>query len=96
MEILRAYDNQTLELISSNTDFTFSESDLQNGEIKLSIFSEVGSFLDSTALDSGLNDFYVKDIGVKCVIEEPWITVAETCEFIIALMILSKGIGIKN
>ena len=31
MEILRAYDNQTLELISSNTDFTFSESDLQNG-----------------------------------------------------------------
>ena len=61
MEILRAYDNQTLELISSNTDFTFSESDLQNGEIKLSIFSEVGSFLDSTALDSGLNDFYVKE-----------------------------------
>ena len=34
------------------------------------------------------NDFYVEDIGIKCVIEEPWITVAETCEFIIALMLL--------
>ena len=29
-------------------------------------------------------------MGIKCVIEEPWITVAETCEFIIALMIANK------
>ena len=34
--------------------------------------------------------FYVKGIGVKCVIEEPWITVAETCEFIIALVIVGR------
>ena len=26
-------------------------------------------------------------IGIKCVIEEPWVTVAETSEFIISLMI---------
>ena len=39
-------------------------------------------------IDKVFNDFYIEDIGVKCVIEEPWITVAETCEFIIALMIL--------
>ncbi len=32
-------------------------------------------------------DFYVKDIGIKCVIEEPWVTVAETSEFIISLML---------
>ena len=31
------------------------------------------------------NEFYIEGLGVKCVREEPWITVAETCEFIIAL-----------
>ena len=35
-------------------------------------------------------DFYVKDIGVKCVKHEPWVTVAETCEFIISLMIAGR------
>ncbi len=32
------------------------------------------------------NEFYIEGLGVKCVREEPWITVAETCEFIIALI----------
>ena len=31
-------------------------------------------------------DFYLDGIGIKCVIEEPWVTVAETGEFILALM----------
>ena len=31
-------------------------------------------------------DFYLDGIGIKCVIEEPWVTVAETSEFILALM----------
>ena len=35
-------------------------------------------------------DFYIKDIGIKCVVDEPWVTVAETCEFIISLMISGK------
>ena len=47
-------------------------------------------------IDKVFNDFYVKDIGVKCVIEEPWITVAETCEFIIALMISDRGEDAKK
>ena len=34
--------------------------------------------------------FYKEGLGVKCVIEEPWITVAETCEFIIALIIVGR------
>ena len=33
------------------------------------------------------SDFYVDGIGIKCVKEEPWITVAETSEFIISLVI---------
>ena len=32
-----------------------------------------------------VKEFYIEGLGVKCVREEPWITVAETCEFIIAL-----------
>ena len=31
-------------------------------------------------------DFYLDGIGIKCVIEEQWVTVAETSEFILALM----------
>jgi len=47
-------------------------------------------------IDRVFNDFYIKDIGIKCVIEEPWITVAETCEFIIALMISDRGEDAKK
>ena len=41
-------------------------------------------------------DFYIKDIGIKCVIEEPWVTVAETCEFIICLMISGRNDDAKK
>ena len=44
--------------------------------------NEIKSYLDKI-----FKDFYVKDIGIKCVIEEPWVTVAETSELIISLMI---------
>ena len=47
-------------------------------------------------IDKVFNDFYVKDIGIKCVIDEPWITVAETCEFIIALMISDRDEDAKK
>ena len=33
-------------------------------------------------IDKVLRDFYIKDIGIKCVIEEPWVTVAETLSLI--------------
>ena len=35
-------------------------------------------------------DFYVEGIGVKCVVEEPWVTVAETSEFIVSLVTSNK------
>jgi len=47
-------------------------------------------------IDKVLKDFYTKDIGIKCVIEEPWVTVAETCEFIISLMISGRPQDAKN
>ena len=47
-------------------------------------------------IDKIFKDFYIKDLGIKCVIEEPWITVAETCEFIIALMIGKKNENAKR
>ena len=41
-------------------------------------------------IDKIFKDFYVKDLGVKCVVHEPWITVAETSEFIISLVIAGR------
>ena len=41
-------------------------------------------------VDKIFKDFYIKEMGIKCVIEEPWVTVAETCEFIICLMISGR------
>ena len=43
---------------------------------------EIKSYIDKT-----FSCFYVNGIGIKCVKEEPWITVAETSEFIISLLI---------
>ena len=43
---------------------------------------EMKSYIDKT-----FSYFYVNGIGIKCVKEEPWITVAETSEFIISLLI---------
>ena len=37
-----------------------------------------------------LKDFYVDGLGIKCVTEEPWVTVAETSEFIITLVISNR------
>ena len=33
-----------------------------------------------------LKDFYVEGLGIKCVIEEPWVTLAESSEAVIALI----------
>ena len=35
-------------------------------------------------INKTLSEFYVKGVGIKCVKEEPWVTVAETNEFVIA------------
>ena len=45
MEILQPYNNNTLELISSGS-YEFTPDMLNNGVIKLSVFSDVGGFLD--------------------------------------------------
>jgi hypothetical protein len=35
-----------------------------------------------------LKDFYVEGLGIKCVKEEPWVTIAESCECVIAALVL--------
>ena len=47
-------------------------------------------------VDKVFKDFYIKEMGIKCVIEEPWVTVAETCEFIICLMISGRDEDAKK
>lgn len=42
------------------------------------------------AVNKTLKDFYIDTLGIKCVKEEPWITVAETNEFVIALLIAKE------
>ena len=60
MEILQPYNNNTLQLISDETSYEFTPSLLENGVIKLSVFSDVGGFLDFSILEEGV-DFYVRD-----------------------------------
>ena len=36
-------------------------------------------------INEGWNKFVVKDLGCKCVEEEPWVTAAESCELVLAL-----------
>ena len=60
MEILQPYNNNTLQLISDDTDYQFESSSLGDGVIKLSVFSDVGSFQDFKDLQENI-DFYVKD-----------------------------------
>ena len=62
MEILQPYNNNTLQLISENLEEGFNENYLApevGGFIKLSVFSDLGSFLDGEVLQQG-TDFYVK------------------------------------
>ena len=60
MEILQPYNNDTLQLISDNSDYEFTINDLNGGVIKLSIFSDIGSFLNAEDLQQNI-DFYVKN-----------------------------------
>ncbi len=32
------------------------------------------------------SEFVVRDMGCRCVVEEPWVTVAESCELVMALL----------
>ena len=59
MEILTTYNNDTLQLITSGS-YQFSSSDLESGVIKLSVFSDVGSYLEGEDLQEDL-DFYISN-----------------------------------
>jgi len=59
MEILTNYNNDTLQLITSGS-YQFSSSDLENGVIKLSVFSDGGSFLRDEDLIEN-TDFYISE-----------------------------------
>ena len=39
-------------------------------------------------IDSGWDRFVVGGLGVRCVSDQPWVTVAETCELVLALCAL--------
>ena len=60
MEILQPYNDTTLQLISDQVEYQFNSANLIDGVIKVSVFSSIGSFLDSEDLQQNI-DFYVKN-----------------------------------
>ncbi|MFO8049122.1 MAG: phenyltransferase domain-containing protein [Desulfosudaceae bacterium] len=42
-------------------------------------------------IDKHWKKFVVKGLGVRCVSDEPWITIAESCELVLALSALGNG-----
>jgi hypothetical protein len=46
--------------------------------------------------DKHLEEFYVKGLGVKCVKEEPWVTVAESSECVLAALVNGNVISAEN
>ena len=64
MEILQPYNNNTLQLISDEAEYIFNANvfylSTNSGVIKLSVFSDIGSYLDGEDLQQDI-DFYVKD-----------------------------------
>ena len=60
MEILQQYNNDTLQLISDNSNYTFTYDNLTDGVIKISVFGDNGFFDSSGDLQENV-DFYVKD-----------------------------------
>ncbi len=60
MEILQPYNKTTLQLISDQLEYQFDSTNLIDGIIKLSVFSDIGSYLDGEDLQQNI-DFYVKD-----------------------------------
>jgi|TARA_B110000977_G_scaffold180450_1_gene240100 hypothetical protein len=52
--------------------------------------------LDKDFFKLGLEHFYVQNLGIKCVEEEPWVTMAESSECIIATFLnYDKSLAIK-
>ena len=60
MEILQPYNKTTLQLISDELEYQFDSTNLTDGIIKLSVYTDIGSYLDGEDLQQDI-DFYVKD-----------------------------------
>ena len=64
MEILQPYNENTLQLISDDSQYVFNPGYIENnGVIKLSVFSDINSFLDAEDLEENV-DFYIKDFDL--------------------------------
>ena len=60
MEILKQYNEDTLELISDGQSYLLPNFDSNIHIIKLSVFSDVGSFLENEDLEQDV-DFYISN-----------------------------------
>ena len=60
MEILQPYNNDTLQLISDNTDYILTDQILSSGDIKISVFNDTGIFNISDDLLQD-TDYYINN-----------------------------------
>ena len=60
MQILQPYNNNTLQLMSSDEAYVLSDFNSEIHVVKLSLFNEVNTFQVSVDLEEG-RDFYVKE-----------------------------------
>ena len=60
MEILQPYNNDTLQLISDSSDYILTDQILSSGDIKISVFNDIGIFNSSDDLQKNI-DYYIKD-----------------------------------
>ena len=67
MEILQPYNKTTLQLISDELEYQFDSTNLTDGIIKLSVYTDIGSYLDGEDLQQDI-DFYVKDNEIEMVL----------------------------
>ena len=51
---------------------------------------------DEKVFFDAFDSFYLPNLGIKCVSEEPWVTVAETCECALALLKIGYPEKAKN
>ena len=69
MEILQPYNNDTLQLISDNSDYTFTYDNLTDGVIKISVFGDNGFFVEVKSMKDDLTIKLSYDNQIKLILK---------------------------
>ncbi|MDC0124102.1 hypothetical protein OAI17_02020 [Gammaproteobacteria bacterium] len=88
---LKAFDKfSSIEFDKQVWDSKFNRDGVDRSRFSMDFYYPFMCGVKTNKLDfqSGLKDFYVDGLGIKCVKEEPWVTIAESCECVIAALVV--------